>query len=559
MAKVQGEQKRNRPNWLSSASVQVCGPDFEKTCGASVCTALFNRRWPRVIQGSSVGRGECWGSGMRFGFASSLKRAVRTKCLASWLRLLFCALLLGPGLSRSQLHDPPEAGAYRHVTHGRIEIGGHEVSYDALTEESFLVDEHGKRAASLVSTTYLRTGQGAMPNRPVVFVFNGGPGSSSLWLHLGLVGPRRVDLDGVRGDGVNPPTTPPFRLVDNADSILDVADLVIYDPVGTGFSRILPEGKPEEFYGVQQDARALADFIRDWSRRHDRTNSPRYLMGESYGSVRAAVTARLLAGGPSVADEFDAMPLNGVILLGQLLNHVPESADQTSLELLPSLAATAWYHTPATQRADTLEQRVNAARNFAASDYLRALFAGSALSPIVKADIAARLSALTGVSVTDLMARDLRLTAATLNVTRFAQQGQSTGVYDSRYIQIRQIGSPDTLPDDPVGEDPVADDAAMGQYAPGFIAGNETYLRKELGVKMSLEYRAIVFRSVNARWDYGLGPAVPNAVDYTPDIAAAMRRNPAMRLFVGIGYYDLVTPLGSAEYTILHSGIEPDA
>lgn len=469
------------------------------------------------------------------------------KRIAGWPCLLICALLLGPGLSKAQVQDAPESAAYRQVTHNRIEIGGHTVNYDAVTEESFLVDGQGKRTASLVSTTYLRTGHGTQPNRPVVFVFNGGPGSASLWLHLGLVGPRRVDLDGVAGDGVNPPTTPPFRLVDNADSILDVADLVIYDPVGTGLSRILPDGKPEAFYGVEQDAQALADFIREWTRRHDRVNSPRYLLGESYGSVRAAVTARLLAGGPTVADGFDAMPLNGVILFGQFLNQESQSPDQTSLEVLPSLAAAVWYHTPAAQRTDTLEQRVDAARRFAADDYLRALYAGSALSPQARTNIAARLSALTGVSTGDLLSRDLRLTAATLNQTRFAQEGRSIGVYDSRYTLARPIGSPD----------PVADDPAMGQYAPGFIAGNEMYLRKELGVALPRDYRAIEFRSVNARWDYGLGPGVPNAVDYTPDIAAAMRRNPAIRLFVGIGYYDLATPLGSAEYTIRHSGIDP--
>ncbi|MDE1181880.1 hypothetical protein [Paraburkholderia sp.] len=488
-------------------------------------------------------------------FSQSSGQAARHARPRAWLPLVLCASLVGPGMSiahsQEQEHAATQRAAqqapYRHVTHGRVEIGGHAISYDAVTEQSFLVDAQGRQTASLVSTTYVRTGPGTQPDRPVVFVFNGGPGSASLWLHLGLVGPRRVDLDGATGDGVNPPTTPPFRIVDNPDSILDVADLVIYDPVGTGFSRMLPDGKPDAFYGVEQDAQALADFIRDWTRRHGRVNSPRYLLGESYGSVRAAVTARLLAGGPTVGDRFDAMPLNGVILFGQCLNMTTQPADQTSLEVLPSLAAAAWYHTPAAQRTDTLEQRVEAARRFAADDYLHALYAGNALTSQMREQIAERLSALTGIAAADLLARDLRLTAATLNQTRFAQAGRSIGIYDSRYTLARPVGAPD----------PVADDPAMGQYAPGFIAGNETYLRNELGVTLPLDYRAIVFRSINARWDYGLGPGVQNPTDYSPDLAAAMRRNPAMRLFVGIGYFDLATPLGSAEYTLRHAGIDP--
>lgn len=181
---------------------------------------------------------------------------------------------------------------HRFESSGQARINGQKVHYRAVVEETFATDADGQRTASLVTTSYFRDSVSDADSRPVIFVFNGGPGSAGLWLQMGLVGPRRIDFE----DPINPPTVPPWRLVDNEESLLDVADVVIFDPPGTGYSRVLPAGKPEDFYGTRQDARLTLDFVRDWIRRHGRFNSPRFLLGESYGTIRAVVVAKLMAG-----------------------------------------------------------------------------------------------------------------------------------------------------------------------------------------------------------------------------------------------------------------------
>jgi carboxypeptidase C (cathepsin A) len=437
---------------------------------------------------------------------------------------------------------PPAPRRFKIARSGAF--GGVRIAYDTIVAETFLADAAGKRAASVVSISYIRTDAPQGSVRPVVFAFNGGPGSASVWLHMGLLGPRRIAF----GDDVKPETVPPFRLADNADSPLDVADIVLFDPPGTGFSRVLPDAKPEQFYGTEADAKATCDFIMSWVREHRRWNSPKYLMGESYGSIRAAVVAKRLAGGPTGSGSMDGITLNGVILLGQAMDiHSGGQAgdDRRFLTSLPSLAATAWYHGKVSRSGRTLETQVADARAFAAGDYLRALYAGAALPEQERRQIARRLAALTGLSERFVLANDLRISNADFSRELLAEEAKQVGMYDSRF----------TLPLQASGGDPVADDPAMGQYVPGFIAAFEEYLRGELGVAIDEPYRAIEFRTVNSRWDYGFGPGVPASRNYATDLAAAMRRNPQMRLFVGSGWYDFVTPAGHADYLIAHSGI----
>lgn len=421
-------------------------------------------------------------------------------------------------------------------------FGGEEVDYRVVVAETFLEDASGKPAASIVSVSYLRTDVRGEAERPVIFVFNGGPGSASLWLHMGFVGPRRVDF----GNDIQPETAPPFRLADNTESPLDVADLVLFDPPGTGFSRLLPDGKPEQFYGVQQDATATVDFIRSWIREHGRWNSPKYLMGESYGTVRAAVVAKLLAGGPFGTGRMDGITLNGVILLGQAMDGSGSAGrDGAFVSSLPSLAATAWYHGRVDREDATLEQHVAAARRFAAGEYRDALYAGWDLDDRERRQIAERLAGLVGLPADEILELNLRVPNRAFAERLLAGEGKELGLYDSRFV----------LPLENGGNDPVADDPAMGQYVPGYVAAANLYLRRELGVELDRPYDAIAFRSVNARWDYGHGPGVPPSRNFTEDLATAARRNPALRVFVGTGYYDLVTTLGAAEYTLAHSGI----
>lgn len=417
-------------------------------------------------------------------------------------------------------------------------FGGQQVHYKAIVAENFLTNSSGKRTASIFTTSYIRSDVPKGTVRPVIFIFNGGPGSSSIWLHMGFVGPRRVDF----ADVLKPETVPPFHIVDNEDSPLDVADIVLIDPPGTGFSRVLPDGKPEDFYGTMQDAKATVDFMEQWVRENDRWNTPKYVLAESYGTIRAAVVSRLLAGGPTETGSMDGMTLNGVILLGQALDMKGSAGEDTAyVNILPSLAATACYHGKAAAGC-TAETQVAEAKKFAGDVYLKALYAGSNLPSTDRDAIVARLAALTGLSPDFIRKNDLRVSAAAFEQELLKDRGEQVGAYDGRY----------TLPLTPNGKDPVADDPAMGQYVPGFVASFNMYQHDELGVSIDDTYEAISFRGVNFRWDYGRGPGAGADTNYAADLAIAMRRNPRLRLILGSGYYDLVTSLGSAEYVVAH-------
>jgi len=439
---------------------------------------------------------------------------------------------------------------YKTVTQHTCIIGGKQVAYSATVEETFSLNDRGERTASLVSISYVRTDIRDAAHRPVIFAFNGGPGSASLWMHMGLLGPGLVLFqDPVSEEEVHPRTSPSFLYGHNPDSLLDVADIVLFDPPGTGFSRVLGANNERLFYGVQQDAKVTCEFIEDWVERNRRWNSPKFLMGESYGTVRAAVVAYMLTGGPLSTGRMDGITLNGVILLGQAMNLFGgQGSDIGFLTVLPTMAATAWYHSKVNRDKKSLEQHVDEARAFAADDYIHALYAGSSLSHDERNRIADRLAALTGLSKTFILENNLRLDAHSFAKGLLRAEGKQLGLYDGRFI----------LPLNPSGQDPVADDPAMGQYVPSFVATINEYLRKELRVEIGLPYNVIEFAKVNAPWDYGFGPGIPASNrDYAKDLAVALRRNPYLKLFVGTGYFDLVTTIGSAEYTIAHADIDP--
>jgi carboxypeptidase C (cathepsin A) len=421
-------------------------------------------------------------------------------------------------------------------------IGGRVIHYRATMAEQFVVDATGKRLASVFTTSYERTDRPKGEIRPILFAFNGGPGSSSMWLHLGLIGPRRVDFD----DPAKPNTLPPFPTIDNPDSPLDVADLVLIDPPGTGFSTILPDGKPNQFYVSKADAVATANVIRDWIDRHDRWNAPKYILGESYGTIRAALVARLLAGGPTETGNLDGVALNGLILVGQALD-LNQLGDRHFVTSLPTLAATACYlgkiKTPCTPLG-----QASSARSFADEEYVRALYQGARLDSALRAQLADRLSALIGIPADVIAAHDLRIDNDEFAKLLLANQGKEIGMFDARF----------TLPSKTSGHDPVADDPAMGQYSPGYVAAFNHYLRDELGVRIDAPYKAVSFRDVEGQWDYGDGPGVPLNKNFAPDLAVAMRRNPALRVMVGSGLYDLVTTVGDADYTLAHAGVPLD-
>ena len=412
-------------------------------------------------------------------------------------------------------------------------FGGTAVTYQVTAGDTLLKDPAGHPAAAMFNFSYVREGLKDSSARPVMFVFNGGPGSSSVWVHLGALGPRTV----VMADVVHPPTTGPFHLRDNPLSPLDAADLVFIDPIGTGYSHLIGGGKPEEYYGVAEDARATAEFIVDWLNRNGRWGSPKFVLGESYGTVRVCELLKRLSGGPSAGGSLPGVTFNGAILLGTALDHA--GPDATEQSLLPTLAAIAWYHDKVDKSGHTLESFVREAREFAATDYGAALYAGNRLTEEARQSIAKRLAAFTGLSEGFLLEHHLRVSAHEFAQQLLHDQGLELGIYDARYV----------LPRDAAGNDPVADDPAMGQYAPAFIAAFHEYLRGDLKVTLSENYEVIAFRDVNARWNYGAGGA---DTSHAADLAAAMRRNPGMHLLVASGYFDLATPFAAAEHALTH-------
>lgn len=414
-----------------------------------------------------------------------------------------------------------------------------------MVEESIIPNAKGVPSAIFTSFAYVERTARPDPARPVLFAFNGGPGAASIWMHFGLLGPRRIFFP----DPVNPPTAAPFTIADNPHAPLDVADVVMIDPPLTGFSRMLPGAKAEDFLGVTADARAFAEFIHQWLTRHGRWNSPKYLIGESYGTIRAIAVASELTGGVfPPRGTLGAVTVNGIAILGptfMLGNPRIEGNDRGSLTGLTAMAAAAWYHDRLAPRPATLEAAVEAAREFAADDYVRALNAGYLLEAAERERIATRLGELTGVPAAAWRDANLRLGMSAFQSLLLRDRGLTIGSYDSRYV----------LPTRPSGNDPVLDDPAMGLYTPGYVVAFNEYLQHELNVRQKERYVPIAFTDVNFRWDYGSGPGIVLPRNDTTDLAIVMRRNPSLRLFVGTSYYDLNSTLGAAEYALAHSTI----
>jgi carboxypeptidase C (cathepsin A) len=425
-----------------------------------------------------------------------------------------------------------------------VVVNGQPIRYEARAEATILLNAKGEPGASLFTFSYLRQGVKDSAVRPVIFLFNGGPGSSSVWLHMSGLAPRRVDFGRV--PGIN--TAPPFHLADSDFSVIDAADLVFIDPVGTGFSKLLPGGRTEDFYGLREDARSFADFIRIWSTKYHRWNSPKYLLGESYGTHRiAAMMTALNTGAVTI-------PINGIILLGQALDMTatnPNPGNDMSCELiLPSLAAAAWYHGKVDKTGTTFAQFLDAARHFASTDYAAALFAGSRLSEQERAKTAHQLARFTGIKEPVLLRWDLRVTRVQFLKALLSDEDEILAADDGRFTTKVPEGD----------ADPGSIDPFLEQVTPAVTSALRTYMQVELGVDTSETYNVLGPDITMAKWNWDTG--APGTARFyfnlAPMIARAMRENPALRLMVGAGYYDLLTPFFSAEHTVSHSGIPID-
>lgn len=436
----------------------------------------------------------------------------------------------------------------RFVSKHAITVKGQKVVYTATAGETYLYNRAAEPIGSIFSFSYIRDGV-KDPNRPVLFVFNGGPGSSSLWLHMGAVGPRRVVLDRE----VNPSNVPPFGVTDNPNSLIDVADLVFIDPVGTGWSKVIGKGTTADFWGVDEDADSVAQFIELWLTEHGRWNAPKFVMGESYGSIRAAVLPRALMGGPLYVGYMRGITVNGVVLLGTTLNARvgqpgAEGQEMAQALALPALADTAWYHQKIDRRGRSLEAFHQEVLAFAKGEYLDALRKAKAetLSPADRAAVVERLTAYTGLPAS-AYAKSLVVQDAAFGRMILADKGLQVGAYDSRY----------TLPLAGSGNDPVGDDPAMGRYVPGFVAAFHQMVTGDLGVKMERPYGAIVWKDLLPSWNFDR-KGVPPGQSFATDLAVAMRRNETMRVLVASGYYDLVTHPAPAEYSIEQAKLPTD-
>ena len=414
---------------------------------------------------------------------------------------------------------------------------GQTIPYKTICQDNVFHNEDGKAIGTMFSYSYFRSDIEDAANRPVIFFFNGGPGSGSLWLHVGLFGPLRVKYDDP--EAVNPPSVPPYRCENNELCLIDIADLVFIDPVGTGWGRLLDKEAGERFWTMDSDVDSFNALIHSWLGKYNRWQSPKYLLGESYGTNRAALLAESLSG--SSQGEFSSVGLNGLIMLGNaicLRDDGPKYFDtEDAPMMLPSMAATNWYHN---QPGGTLEEFVQAAYDFAEGEYISALYKGDSLSCEQKDAIADKLVYFTGLKKETVLEQNLRPKKWEYLKLVLKDKGLEVGVYDSRF----------TLPlnKEYAMENMVRDDAAISQYTPSFMAAISGTYKQALNITHDRKYYAISV-DVSRAWKRTSKRSCANS------LAAAMRRNPELEVLFSTGTYDIQCQMGQARYLVNHIGL----
>ena len=423
------------------------------------------------------------------------------------------------------------------TTQHTLRLGNQTIPYTAKAGTTAIKDDDGETLGLMYSVSYVRSGDGDASTRPVTFLFNGGPGSASMWLHMGSVGPKRVVTSN---DQYTPPA--PYAIVDNAETILHRTDLVFIDAMGTGFSRIAGKGKESDFYGVDADGASFAQFITTWLSRNGRWNSPKFIIGESYGTFRAAVVANLL--------QQRGVHLNGVDLLSMVLDlstiTFAPGDDRPYVFYLPSYAAVAWYHEALSPRPASLERLLAEARQYAVTEYASALMKGSALGDAEMRTVAKRLSALTGLSEDYLVRANLRPTLGQFNAELMRSRRMTAGRIDARFAGDTFNQLTENAESDPFND-------AVGS---AYTAAVNHYTRDVLKFGGDRPYRNT--NGAGARWAWTRragGSFFPGAPNVQGDLAQAMIANPHMVVQVENGYYDMATPFFPAEFTMSHLGI----
>jgi len=420
----------------------------------------------------------------------------------------------------------------RSVTEGEVTIGGQKVAYTATAGTLPLTKADGEKRASVFYISYERKNAGEAGKRPVTFCFNGGPGSSSVWLHLGAFGPKRVVMPP---GGVTAPL-PPFQLTPNEHSLLDATDLVFIDPVSTGFSRATKPDEARQFHGYTEDLEAVGEFIRRYVSRNNRWSSPKFLAGESYGGLRAAGLAGHL-------QERYGMYLNGIAVVSGVVDFKTLSPDAGNdvpyLAYLSSMTATAHYHKklPADLQQGDVRTAVQLASSYAQGDYAAALLRGHTLPADTKSEVAAQLARLTGLPADLWMREQLRISPNTFRRKLLEADNKVVGRFDARAVA------------DASSEEDPSYSNVYGVFATQLNA----YVRGELKYDSDLAYEVLT-RDVHP-WSYAgfSGRYVSSA----GALGEAMTNNPGLRVFVACGHYDLATPAGGIEHTINHLPTDP--
>jgi carboxypeptidase C (cathepsin A) len=423
------------------------------------------------------------------------------------------------------------------TTQHSVRIGAETISYTARAGTIVIKDEEGTPRASMFFISY--TKDGADPSkRPITYTFNGGPGSSSVWLHMGAFGPRRV----VYKDDEGHAAAPPYRTVDNESSILDVTDLVFIDPVTTGFSRAIPYKDAGKFHGVDADIESVGDFIRLWTTRYARWSSPKFIAGESYGTTRAAGLSGYL--------QDQGMYVNGIVLISSILNfgtaRFDSGNDLPYIVFLPTYATTAWYHKRLGSELQQLpvSQVADEAERFALGEYTAALMKGDAITDAEKRSVVAKLARLTGLTPEYIERTNLRINISRFDKELLRGERRTVGRLDSRFTGIDV---------DAAGERPEFDpsnSAINGAYTGAF----NDYIRRELKFETDLPYEILTDKV--RPWSYNT--AQNRYLDVAETLRGAMSENPYLRVFVANGYYDLATPFAATRYTFARMGLDPE-
>lgn len=462
------------------------------------------------------------------------------KAFSFSLLLLFCYTSVFAQENKKPIPDPVVfETSHQGTFHGKS------ISYKAIAGETYLKNTEGEPIAAIWSTAYIKEEPDAS-KRPVTFIFNGGPGSASVWLHMGVFGPRvvQVDSDAKEDDG-----GAPFKVINNDLALLDITDLVFIDPVGTGYSQVIGKGKVEDFWGLKEDANSIAQFMRLWITHYQRWQSPKYIAGESFGTTRAAAVAASLEGGGQT------MALNGLILISQALDYQGSTSAHDNIAsyftYFPTMAATAWYHGKAGQGKD-LKDFVQEARDFAYNDYLPALYKGNQLSTEEKKKLSEKIAYFLGLDQAYVLMSDNRILTSRFKKELLRKEGKTIGTLDGRYIGEEG---------DQTADRPTLGDAASYAIDAAYTASLQDYFARNLKVKMDRPYLTSNSK-IYGKWNW---KPVPDGTGWEPayvnvarSLGESMRRNKDLKVMVANGYYDLITPFLDAEYTFARHDIPMD-